>query len=79
MHNDYDIAVEVWEHMMREAQQHETFRDSCEFIYKFGLRNYLLRLADYCEDPKEEYALRLLSKFYKENERAICKDAPTMQ
>lgn len=79
MNMDYDISAEVWEHMMREAQQHETFKNSCEFIYKFGLRNYLLRLADYCEDPKEAYALGLLCEFYRENESAICKDAPTMQ
>jgi len=36
-------------------------------------------MADYCNDPKEAYALLLLANTYKENESAICQDAPTMQ
>jgi len=78
LHED-DISVEEFDAIMLEMQQHDVMIACCELIYKHGLRNVLLRLADYCNDPKECYALYVLSDFYKENERAICKDAPTMQ
>ena len=73
-----DYTVEEFTLAMHEWTQHETMSNSCEIIYEYGLHKFLLRLADYCSDPKECYALYVLSEFYKENESAFCKDAPSM-
>jgi hypothetical protein len=53
--------------------------DCVELIYRDGLLSVLKSLSDYTSDPKVSYALAVLAKMYKENEVAICKDAPTMQ
>ena len=74
-----NIPTDEFDAIMLEMQQHDVMINSCELIYAYGLQAFLLRLADYCEDPKEAYALQVLSDYYKENERAFCKDAPTMQ
>ena len=74
-----EMTVEELALAMHEWIQHETMISSCEIVYEYGLRNFLLRLADYCSDPKECYALYALADFYKENERAFCQDAPTVQ
>lgn len=78
-HKEDDYCVEEFALALQEMTQHETMRDACEIIYEHGLHKFLLRLADYCSAPKECYALYVLSEFYKENESAFCKDAPTMQ
>lgn len=64
---------------LTEMREHEAFVSICEVIYKHGLLKTLHRMADYCNDPKEAYALLLLANTYKENESAICQDASTMQ
>ena len=76
---EYDIPVDEYDYVMQEMSQHGVFVECCELIYKHGMTQFLLRLSDYCEDSKEAYALRVLSAYYKENESAFCKDAPTMQ
>ena len=68
-----------FEQALLEMREHDAFVAICDVIYKHGLLKTLHRIADYCNDPKEAYALLLLAKTYKENERAICQDAPTMQ
>jgi len=68
-----------FEQALLEMREHDAFVSICDVIYKHGLLKTLHRIADYCNDPKEAYALLLLAKTYKENERAICQDAPTMQ
>jgi 3,4-dihydroxy-2-butanone 4-phosphate synthase len=73
---EYDTE---FEQALLEMQEHDACVVMCEVIYKHGLLKTLSRLADYCKDEKEAYALRMLSKMYKENERAFCEDAPTMQ
>jgi hypothetical protein len=74
----FEVDAEL-EQAMLEMREHDAFVEICEVIYKHGLFKTLHRMADYCNDPKEAYALSMLSKMYKENERAICQDAPTMQ
>lgn len=76
---EYQIPVEEFSLAMEEHNIHISLTDCCELIYKYGLHRVLTSLRDYCADPKESYALALLSQVYKENEDAICKDAPTMQ
>ena len=68
-----------FEQALSELQEHDAFVALCELIYKHGLLKTLSRAADYCNDPKDAYSLIMLSKMYKENERAFCQDAPTMQ
>ncbi len=79
MVNIFSIPEEDFRVAMEEHNNHQTLVDCCDMIYKHGLLRTLLSLADYCEDNKEAYALRMLSNYYKENESAFCKDAPTMQ
>ena len=68
-----------FEQALSELREHDAFVALCEVIYEHGLLKTLSRAADYCNDSKEAYALLQLAKFYKENERAFCEDAPTMQ
>lgn len=76
---DLEIPIEEFTLAMEEHNTHIVLTDCCEMIYKYGLLRVLQSLSDYCCDPKEAYALAVLAKFYKENEIAFCKDAPTMQ
>lgn len=76
---DDEIPFEEFSLAMKEQHIHTVLADCCELIYDYGLERLLASLSDYCADPKESYALAVLSKFYKENESAFCKDAPTMQ
>lgn len=76
---DLVIPDEEFTLAMEEHNNHMILVDCCEMIYKHGLLRVLTSLSDYCCDPKESYALAVLAKFYKENEIAFCKDAPTMQ
>ena len=77
--NELDIPIEEFTLAMEEHNCHNTLVDTTEMIYKYGLHRVLRSLADYCSDPKECYALLMLANVYKENERAICENAPTMQ
>lgn len=77
--NDLNIPIDDFTLAMEEHNAHIVLTDCCEMIYKHGLLRVLQSLADYCCDPKESYALSMLSNYYKENEIAFCKDAPTMQ
>jgi hypothetical protein len=79
VYKDLNIPVEDFTLAMEEMSQHQVLVDTCNLIYRFGLHRVLTSLADYCADNKESFALSLLAEFYKENESAICKDAPTMQ
>jgi hypothetical protein len=79
MVNIFNIPEEDFRVAMEEHNEHQTLVDCCDLIYKHGLLRMLNSLSDYCEDNKEAYALSMLSKMYKENESAFCKDAPTMQ
>ena len=79
MISDIEIPIEEFTLAMEEHNQHQTLVDCCEVIYKFGLLRTLESLKDYCNDPKEEYALAVLAQIYKENEYAFCENAPTMQ
>jgi len=74
-----EMTLEEFHEVMSEANEHFLLRDVVNMIYHHGLNRFLLCLADHCEDNKESYALRMLSKMYEENESAFCKDAPTMQ
>lgn len=74
----FEIDAE-FEQAMLEMREHDAFVEICEVIYKHGLFKTLRRMADYCNDPKEAYALVLLAETYKETEYAICQNAPTMQ
>mgnify|MGYP005992642325 CR=1 FL=1 len=76
---DLEIPIEEFSLAMEEHNNHMMLTDCCEMIYRYGLHRVLTSLADYCCDPKEAYALVMLSQYYKENERAFCEDAPTMQ
>lgn len=66
------------EQVLLEMQEHDACVSTRDVIYKHGLKNTLLRLADYVEDNKEAYALRVLAEVYEERESEFCKDAPTM-
>lgn len=61
-----------------EMQEHDSFVTVSELVYRHGVKNVLLRLADYVEDSKEAYAIFMLAKEYEERESEFCKDAPTM-
>jgi len=76
---EHTLIDEEFAKAMLEMRDHDSCVGMTEMIYKYGLFKTLLRLSDYCEDAKEAYALEQCAKFYKENERAFCKDAPTMQ
>lgn len=77
--NNLNIPIEDFTLAMEEHNTHIVLTESCDLIYRHGLLRVLRSLSDYCCDPKESYALAVLSEFYKENEHAFCKDAPTMQ
>jgi len=79
MNNDFNIEDEDFKVAMKEFNDHCIISDCVELIYRDGLLSVLRSLSDYCSDPKAAYALATLAKVYKENEFAICKDAPTMQ
>ena len=79
MVNIFNIPEEEFTLAMEEHNLHTTLVDCCDMIYKHGLLRSLQSLADYCEDNKEAHVLRMLCNYYKENEIAFCKDAPTMQ
>jgi len=66
------------EQAMLEMQAHEGFCAVRDVVYNHGVKNTLLRLAEYVEDNKEAYALRVLAEVYEEREREFCEDAPTM-
>ena len=74
-----EIPYEEFTLAMEEAHNHGVLCDCCDLIYKHGLLRVLRSLSDYCSDPKEAYALAVMAKFYEENERGFCEDAPTMQ
>jgi len=74
-----EIPIEEFTLAMEEHNCHQSLVDTTEMIYKYGLLRVLKSLSDYCADPKEAYALAVMAEFYKENERAFCEDAPTMQ
>jgi hypothetical protein len=79
MNNDLNIEDEDFRVAMKEFNDHCIVSDCVELIYRDGLLSVLRSLSEYCSDPKASYALATLAKVYKENELAICKDAPTMQ
>ena len=79
MNNDLNIEDEDFRVAMKEFNDHCIVSDCVELIYRDGLLSVLRSLSEYCSDPKASYALATLAKMYKENEVAICKDAPTMQ
>jgi len=79
VYKDLNIPVDDFTLAMEEMIQHQVLVDTCDLIYRYGLHRVLTSLADYCADNKESYALSLMADFYKENERVICQDAPTMQ
>jgi len=79
MNNDLNIEDEDFRVAMKEFNDHCIVSDCVELIYRNGLLSVLRSLSEYCSDPKASYALATLAKVYKENELAICKDAPTMQ
>lgn len=79
MINNLDIPYDEFTLAMEEHNCHVTLVDTTEMIYKYGLLRVLRSLSDYCCDPKEAYALAVMAEFYKENESAFCKDAPTVQ
>jgi len=77
--HEIEIPIDEFTLAMEEHNNHMTLVDCCDLIYKHGLHRVLKSLQDYCCDPKESYALALLADYYKENERGICEDAPTVQ
>jgi hypothetical protein len=79
MINNFNIEDEEFRVAMKEFNDHCIVSDCVELIYRDGLLSVLKSLSDYTSDPKVSYALAVLAKMYKENEVAICKDAPTMQ
>ena len=79
MNNDLNIEDEDFRVAMKEFNDHCIVSDCVQLIYRDGLLSVLRSLSEYCSDPKASYALATLAKVYKENELAICKDAPTMQ
>lgn len=79
MINNFNVEDEEFRVAMKEFNDHCIICDCVELIYRDGLLNVLRSLADYSSDPKTSYALAVLARVYKENESAICKDAPTMQ
>ena len=76
---EFQLIDEEYAKAMLEMEDHNACVAITQTIYKNGLLDTLYRLADYCEDSKEAYALLSLAKHYKENERGFCENAPTMQ
>ena len=74
-----DVPSDEFTLAMEEHNAHMILVDCCGMIYKHGLLRTLRSLSDYCNDPKESYALAVLSNVYEENESAFCKDAPAVQ
>lgn len=67
------------EQALLEMAEHDAFVSIRDVIYKYGVKNTLLRIADYVEDSKEAYAIYMLALEYEEREDEFCKNAPTMQ